>query len=71
MCAGSRQFAQQRIPPEAAVGVVADAVPELPTAWEEAQEVVKEVTAEQHVDPWVTAAVQAGEQRRKGHCCVL
>lgn len=33
--------------------------------------VLQEVAAEDHVDPGVAAAVQAGQQRRQGHRCVL
>lgn len=34
-------------------------------------EILEEVATEDHVNPWVAAAVETGKERRQSHCCVL
>lgn len=66
------QAGQQRGPADAAVRVlVAEPVPERAAARQAAGEVGQEVTAEDHVDPGVAAAVEAGQQGGERHRGVL
>ena len=65
-------LSQQRCPADTAVRVLLLEVSVHPEAAREAvHEILEEVTAEDHVYPGVTAAVETGKERRQSHCCVL
>ncbi len=63
---------EQRGSPYAAVRVLLpEALLDLVAAGEAVSEILQEVSAENHVDPRVTAAVQTGQQRRQSDGRVL
>ncbi len=63
---------EQRGSAEAAVRVLLpEALLDLVAAGEAVSEILQEVSAETHVDPRVTAAVQTGQQRRESDGRVL
>lgn len=63
---------QQRCSAEAAVRVLLlDVCARFVAAGEAVHKVLQEMTAENHVYPRVTAAVETGKKCRQSHCCVL
>lgn len=66
------QAGQQRGPADAAVRIlVVEPVSQVATARQAAGKVRQQVTAEDHVDPGVAAAVEAGQQGGERHSGIL